>query len=64
MADSYVILLDAILENPSKAAHGREGYSFVESDEHETLELTNTIGQVLQKLGAITKAKPSILTEA
>ena len=46
-ADIYIALYNAILQDPDKVPHGREGYYFGENGEHDWTGLSRVVGQAL-----------------
>lgn len=56
------MLFDAILANPSKLGHGREGYYFVGADECKWYDVIKAIGQALVDIGRADDAEPNELT--
>ncbi|RPD64771.1 NAD-P-binding protein [Lentinus tigrinus ALCF2SS1-6] len=61
-AEFYYLLFDAILTDPSKLGHGREGYYFVEADEQSGYDISKAIGEALVALGRADDAEPTELT--
>lgn len=62
----YYLLLDAVLADPSKLGHGREGYYFVEGDESPMSAIVSALGRTLVDAGKIRPedAAPTVLTAA
>ncbi|KAI0077637.1 NAD-P-binding protein [Panus rudis PR-1116 ss-1] len=61
-ADLYIVLLDAILRNPDKVDHGRNGYYIAGNGEFAIGEVSKAIGQVLVELGTLKDAEPTTFT--
>ncbi|KAI0701253.1 NAD-P-binding protein [Cerioporus squamosus] len=61
-AELYYLLFDAVLADPSKLGHGREGYYFVEADEVKAYDICKSIGEALVKLGRADNAEPTEMT--
>ncbi|KAI0739622.1 NAD(P)-binding protein [Daedaleopsis nitida] len=61
-AEFYYLLFDAALSDPSKLSHGREGYYFVEADEHKAYDAVKAVGSALVDLGKAKDAEPTVLT--
>ncbi|KAI0331856.1 NAD-P-binding protein [Cubamyces sp. BRFM 1775] len=53
LADVYIRLFDAALQEPEKVSHGREGYFFVDNGELEVRQLLQPIADTLFSLGRI-----------
>ncbi|KAI0661779.1 NAD-P-binding protein [Cubamyces menziesii] len=53
LADLYIRLLDAILEDPEKVSHGREGYFFADNGELSMREVLPSIADSLFALGRV-----------
>ncbi|KAI0789837.1 hypothetical protein C8Q75DRAFT_762665 [Abortiporus biennis] len=51
VSELYIVLLNAILEPPDSAGHGREGYYFGENGEHTWYEICKEIAKTLHELG-------------
>lgn len=62
-ANLYLILFDAVLANPEKVGHGREGYFFVENGEHTWYDLSKAIGGPFVKAGLSKDSEPTTLTD-
>ncbi|GBE86900.1 NAD-P-binding protein [Sparassis crispa] len=62
VADLYIVLFDAIVTNPEKVGHGREGYYFGEAGEHTWADISRAIGVALVELGISTSAEPTTFT--
>ncbi|KAI0360217.1 NAD-P-binding protein [Trametes cingulata] len=52
-ADLYIRLFDALLSNPEKVSHGREGYFFGVSDYYSIRDVLRNIADVLFAMGRI-----------
>ncbi|KAL1762273.1 hypothetical protein FB107DRAFT_254115 [Schizophyllum commune] len=63
LGELYVRLLDAVLEDPSKVPHGREGYFFGAADEFTWYEASQVIGEAMVKLGKAKDAEPTSFTK-
>ena len=55
-------MFDAIVANPAKVGHGREGYYFGENGEHTWYQISQAIGEALVKLGIADDATPTTFT--
>ena len=53
VADVYIRLFDAVLQDSSKVSHGREGYFFIDNGELSVGELLQSIADALFALGRI-----------
>lgn len=62
VADLYITLLDAIVENPEKVGHGREGFYFAESGEHRWYDISKEVSRVLVELGRGKSDEPTAFT--
>ncbi|KAI0696906.1 NAD-P-binding protein [Cytidiella melzeri] len=62
-ADFFIILYDAILSNPEKVGHGRDGFYFGINGEHTWYDLSKAIGKVLVKLGLSDSDEPTTFTD-
>jgi len=62
-ADFYQILYDAIVANPDKVGHGRDGFYFGESGEHSWYDISKEIGRVLVKHGLSETDEPTPFSE-
>lgn len=56
------MLFDAVLADPSKLGHGRDGYYFVAADECKAYDIIKAIGDALVDLGRSDDAEPTELT--
>ncbi|KAK7690469.1 hypothetical protein QCA50_005567 [Cerrena zonata] len=63
VADLYIVLYDAIVANPDKVGHGREGYYFGENGEHTWYSISRAIGEAFVDLGISTDPEPTSLTD-
>ncbi|TFK91171.1 NAD-P-binding protein [Polyporus arcularius HHB13444] len=61
-AEFYYLLFDAVLSDPTKLGHGREGYYFVAADECKAYDIIKGIGEALVDLGRADNAEPTELT--
>ncbi len=61
-AEFYYLLFDAVLADPTKLGHGREGYYFVAADECKVYDIIKGIGEALVDLGRADNAEPTELT--
>ncbi|KAI0342694.1 NAD-P-binding protein [Trametopsis cervina] len=61
-ADFIVLLYDAIVTNPEKVGHGRDGFYFGENGEHSWYDISKAIGQALVKLGVSESDEPTPFT--
>ncbi|OSD08792.1 NAD-P-binding protein [Trametes coccinea BRFM310] len=64
VADSYIVLLDAVLKNPDTIPHGREGIYLLENGEHTWIDVSKAVGKAFVQLGLAKSAKPVPFTEA
>ncbi|KAI0924180.1 hypothetical protein AcW2_005133 [Taiwanofungus camphoratus] len=62
VADLYIILLDAIAEDPERVGHGRAGFYFGENGEHTGYDISRAIAQALVELGVSKSAEPTPYT--
>lgn len=62
-ADFFIILYDAIVTNPEKVGHGRDGYYFGISGEHTWYDISKAIGKVMVKLGLSQSDEPTTFAE-
>ena len=62
VADLFIVLFDAIVANPDKVGHGREGYFFGESGEHTWYDISKAISKALVELGLGKSEEPTTLT--
>lgn len=62
VADLYIVLFDAIVTNPEKVGHGREGFYFAESGEHTWYDISKEISKVLVELGIGKSKEPTPFT--
>ncbi|KAH9903078.1 NAD-P-binding protein [Cubamyces lactineus] len=53
LVDVYIRMFDAVLQDPSKVSHGREGYFFIDNGELSVRELLQTMADALFALGRI-----------
>ena len=60
--DLYLILFDAILNDPEKVGHGRDGFYFTENGEHLWYDLSKAIGRELVALGLTDNEEPTSFT--
>ncbi|ESK83754.1 NAD-P-binding protein [Moniliophthora roreri MCA 2997] len=63
LTDLYSLLYDAILNNPDKIGHGREGYYFGASGEHKLYDISKAIGDAMVELGLSDDAEPTTFTD-
>ncbi|CAL1699088.1 unnamed protein product [Somion occarium] len=63
IADLYIVLFDAIVTNPDKVGHGREGYYFGENGEHHWSQISRAIGEAFVQLGISTDPEPTPFTD-
>lgn len=63
MGDAYIKLFDIVVEEPEKAAHGREGYYFTDTHEFEVRQYTQALGKYLVKSGVISDPEPRASSE-
>lgn len=47
VADSFIVLFDAVRKRPDAVGHGREGQYFVENGEHALADVSREIGRAL-----------------
>ncbi|KAI0767998.1 NAD-P-binding protein [Trametes elegans] len=57
-ADLQIRLFDALLSDPSKVSHGREGYFFAANGENHAIDALKVIGNTLYALGRISTPEP------
>jgi nucleoside-diphosphate-sugar epimerase len=62
-ADLYIVLLDAVLSNPDKVGHGRDGYYFGINGEHTWYQISKEIGKAMVKLGLSKSDEPTMFTQ-
>lgn len=62
VTDLYILLFDAILANPDKVGHGREGYFFAENGEHVWYDICKEITKSLFEFGHGNSDEPTALT--
>ncbi|KAI0073995.1 NAD(P)-binding protein [Panus rudis PR-1116 ss-1] len=60
--DLYILLLDAILSNPDKVDHGRNGYYIAANMELSWYDFSKAIGQAFVDLGIHKDAEPTTFT--
>lgn len=63
VADLYVVLYDAIKEHPDSTGHGREGFYFGESGEHNMYEVGQAVSQALVDVGKGKSREPTTFTQ-
>ena len=63
MADEYIVVLDAVLENHGRAGHGWEGYYLGENGHVSFYEIGRAIGEALVQMGLADDAEPTPLTD-
>ncbi|KAI0327641.1 NAD-P-binding protein [Cubamyces sp. BRFM 1775] len=62
VADLYVLLLDAVLRDPTTVGHGWEGFYFGENGEHSWYEVQRAIGEALVRRGISEDPEPTPFT--
>ncbi|KAH9887370.1 NAD-P-binding protein [Cubamyces lactineus] len=62
VAALYVLLLDAVLNDPAKIGHGWEGFYFAENGEHSWYQVQRAIGEALIKRGITQDPEPTPFT--
>jgi len=62
VADLYIILFNAIINNPETVGHGREGFFFGENGEHQWYDISKEISKVLVELGRGKSDEPTSLS--
>ncbi|GBE86891.1 NAD(P)-binding protein [Sparassis latifolia] len=62
VANLYIILFDAIVANPEKVGHGREGYYFGENGEHTWGDIARATGAAFVELSISASAEPTSFT--
>ncbi|KAI0091097.1 NAD-P-binding protein [Irpex rosettiformis] len=60
--DLFIILYDAVVSNPEKIGHGRDGFYFGENGEHLWYDISKAIGKVLVKRGISKSDEPTSFT--
>ncbi|EJD06859.1 NAD-binding protein [Fomitiporia mediterranea MF3/22] len=63
VADLYIVLFDKIRADVNSVPHGREGYYFGASGEHDLYEVGKAIAQALVELGQGKSAEPATFTK-
>jgi len=63
VADLYIVLYDAIKNNPSAVGHGREGFYFGENGEHKLYDVSQAIAVALVEQGRGKSAEPTTFTK-
>jgi len=63
VADLYIILFNAIHDNPDKVGHGRDGYYFGENGEHVLYDVSREVGRALVALGKSSSEEPTTFTQ-
>jgi hypothetical protein len=58
------VLYSAILSDPERVGHGREGFYFGENGEYTVVDAAKAIGEALYALGKVKTPEPSEYTEA
>lgn len=61
-ADFFIILYDALIANPDKVGHGRDGYYFGTNGEHTWYDISKAIGVALVKRGISKSDEPTTFT--
>lgn len=61
--DLFIVLYDAILNNPDKIGHGRDGFYFGENGEHLWYDISKAIGKALVKRGISESDEPTTFTK-
>ena len=61
-ADFFITLFDAILSNPEKVGHGRDGYYFGENGDFLWYDVSKYIGKALVKRGISQSEEPTTFT--
>ena len=61
VAELYRTIVDSFIDE-EKIGHGRKGYYFGENGEHTLLSVGEEIGIVLDDLGLVKTAKPTMFT--
>lgn len=59
MADLYILLFNTILTYPEQTAHGKEGFYFGESGEHDMYTVGKTICDGMRVMGVPSDPEPS-----
>ncbi len=62
-ADFFIVLYDAIVSNPEKVDHGRNGFYFGENGEVSWYSISKAVGKSLVKRGLIKSDEPSTFTD-
>ena len=60
--DLFIILWDAVVSNPEKIGHGRDGFYFGENGEHLWYDISKAIGKALVKRGISKSDEPTPFT--
>jgi hypothetical protein len=63
VADLYIVIFDAALNNPQSTKHGREGFYFGENGEHVLIDLYKKVAEVLYALGKGQSPEPTKFTD-
>jgi nucleoside-diphosphate-sugar epimerase len=63
VADLYIVVFDAIRKNPDSVGHGRHGFFFGETGEHQMFEIAEAMGKALVELGLGTNPAPRPFTK-
>lgn len=61
--DLFIVLYDAIVNNPDKIGHGRDGFYFGENGEHLWYDISKAIGKALVKRGISKSDEPTTFTK-
>lgn len=61
--DLFIVLYDAIINNPDKIGHGRDGFYFGENGEHLWYDISKAIGKALVKRGISESDEPTTFTK-
>jgi len=63
LGDLYITLFDAIVNDPEKVGHGREGFYFGENGEHPWYDISKEIARVLHEKGLSKTDEPTSFTD-
>ncbi|KAL7278991.1 hypothetical protein ACG7TL_006823 [Trametes sanguinea] len=63
VADSYIVLLDAVLKDADAVPHGREGIYLLEAGEHTWYDVSKAVGKAFVELGLAKSDEPVPFTE-
>ncbi|KAL5486104.1 hypothetical protein ACEPAI_7148 [Sanghuangporus weigelae] len=63
VTDLYIVLFDKVRADVNSVPHGREGFFFGASDEHDLYDVSKAIAQALVELGRGQSPEPTTFTE-